>query len=581
MLLQLLVFAGLSALMLRAEKEADAASFSNEVMTRTTMIAQGLQDYGSSMLLYLATKNLYWKERFERLSDKLPKEVANLEQDLPHNSEDYTDLKAARESFEYILTSYQERMTRLKSDYSYLELMELRQMLKLGLQPRFAELYQSLEKIIDRHNRQAMQFPRLQQGMKNHLKLLLFAGFLLNLTATFIMVLGFNKGITKRISIIADNFLRFREQNTLNPPQSGLDEISFLDKSFHQLASELSDASAKDKAIFANMPVGLVACDRLGSVESVNPFAEDLLEIPAVNMVGRNFSDFVIGRDEPISKDAEATIPPPIKPDRYYLRKQNEKGFPAHISFSRYQHSGQEKLLYSFVDMSAIEEIENLKQEFISIISHDLRAPLSSIKGCLLLLSQGALGDISPDAAKYVETAGQESDRLIRLTTDLLDIARMESGNIVLEKRPVVCDELIKQAVAVVKPLAEVKGISLSAAPSSLKMIADPDRVCQILVNFLSNAIKYSAANTQVNIQVQTVDSSIRFSVIDEGRGIPTDFVATVFDRFKQVKSEDSKDGSGLGLAICKLLAEAHKGTVGVDSTVGKGSTFWLQLPAS
>jgi PAS domain-containing protein len=310
MLLQLLVFAGLLALMLRAEKQADEASYSNEVMTRATLITEGLHDWGSSFLIWAGTKNPYWKERFKRLSKKLPKDVANLEQNMPQDSDDYKDLRVARESFEYILNYFEEKSALVHSDYSYMELMELREMLRLGVQPRIAELSELLEKIIDRHNRQAQQSPHLQQEGKNRLKMLVLGGFVLNLIATSIMVLGFSKAITKRISIIADNFLRYREQNALNPPQSGRDEISFLDKSFHQLASQLSEAAAKDKAIFANMPVGLVACDRSGLVESVNPVAENLLETSAVKMLGSNFADFVVDKDHALTPASEGRRAP-------------------------------------------------------------------------------------------------------------------------------------------------------------------------------------------------------------------------------------------------------------------------------
>src|SRR5262249_5399406 len=150
------------------------------------------------------------------------------------------------------------------------------------------------------------------------------------------------------------------------------------------------------------------------------------------------------------------------------------------------------------------------------IISHDLRAPLASIKGCLLMLGEGALGQLSDDANNYVGIAHQESERLIRLTTDLLDIARMESGNIVLEKRLVPVNELIEQAIGVVKPLAEAKRIRLAATSTPLKVNADRDRICQILVNFLTNAIKYSESNTQVKITAEQTDSTIQFSIIDQ-----------------------------------------------------------------
>jgi PAS domain S-box-containing protein len=567
--------------MQRAEKEADTASYSNDIITKATSISRGMQNWTSSILLYLGTRNKLWRERFERLSEELPNELHVLASGVTKNSEDAKDLDLAAEILQYLRATVAEGRAYLRTNFSYLEVLKLKQQLRLGIQPRMTELSEVLDRIISRHSYQAQQSPAMEQRKKSRFKLLLLGGFLLNILATFIMVLGFNKGITKRISIIADNFTKFKKSSALNPPQAGSDEISFLDKSFHELASALSEVAAKDRAIFANMPVGLIACDRSASIESVNPCAESLLGLRSSDMVGRSFSDFLMQKPETTLSQSDKVDLSLLKPDKYYLRRASDKGFPAHISLSKYQHAGQDKLLFSFVDLSDREEIEKMKQEFISIISHDLRAPLSSIKGCLLMLDQGALGELPEQAKTYVGLASQESERLIRLTGDLLEMARIESGHIVLEKRSAFCSEIMEQAITAVRALAESKGMKINVTPSPLSILADPDRICQILVNFLSNAIKYSDANSQVKLSAEAVDSYIQLNVVDEGRGIPANLVPSVFDRFKQVRAEDSKDGAGLGLAICKLLAEAHGGSVGVDTEMTKGCKFWVRLPAT
>lgn len=579
-LLQLLVFAGLAALMIRAEREADQVIYSKEIITKATSITRGMQNWVASILIYLGTKNKFWLDHFNALSEELPKDLANLESNVQKDSQDYKDLKQAKECMEYLLGIAAESKARLKTNFSYLEVVKVKQQLRLGVQPRIAELATGLEGLISRHTSKVMKSPEIEQQRKDQLKILLLGGFVLNILATFIMVLGFNKGITTRISIIADNFGKFRKSRALNPPQSGSDEIGYLDKSFHELASELNEVSAKDKAIFANMPVGLIACDNSGSIESVNPTAENLLETDSNAMVGRNFGEFIMHRSPTASTVMEKIDLSTLKPDTYYLRRPHEKSFPAHVSLSNYQHAGQDKLLFSFVDVSAREEMENMKQEFISIISHDLRTPLSSIKGCLLMLAQGALGKLPEEATKYIGLASEESDRLIRLTSDLLDIARIESGHILFEKHSAACSELMERAFSSVKPLAEAKSISILIKPTELTVMADSDRTCQILINFLSNAIKYSDSNTKVILSAETNDSSVQFNVVDEGRGIPDEHLAGLFEKFKQVRSEDSKKGAGLGLAICKLLAEAQGGSVGVEAQASKGSKFWLRLPA-
>ena len=197
------------------------------------------------------------------------------------------------------------------------------------------------------------------------------------------------------------------------------------------------------------------------------------------------------------------------------------------------------------------------------------------------MLAQGAWGQLPEKAETYVNIASDESDRLIRLTNDLLDIAKIESGHVVLEKRSVVCSEIAEKAIAAVKSLAEDKKISLELAPSPLKITADPDRTCQILVNFISNAIKYSETGKKIEVSVEPGDTFAQINVVDQGRGIPSELASSIFDRFKQVHSTDAKEGAGLGLAICKLLAEAQGGAVGVETELGRGSKFWLRLPSA
>lgn len=228
-------------------------------------------------------------------------------------------------------------------------------------------------------------------------------------------------------------------------------------------------------------------------------------------------------------------------------------------------------------------ELESFKRELISIVSHELRTPLLSISAALELFDSGILCDLSEKGKVRLKLAHAECDRLIRLINDLLDIEKMEAGKFVLDKSEIQVEDLIQTSIASVAQLAEPKRIRIQPELSVTEttLLADRDRLCQVLINLLSNAIKFSPDEGVINVTAKSNNSEMEFRVSDQGRGIPEELRQEIFDRFVQVEKSDEtiRGGSGLGLAISKAIVEQHGGTIGVESELGKGSTFWFKLP--
>jgi PAS domain S-box-containing protein len=234
-------------------------------------------------------------------------------------------------------------------------------------------------------------------------------------------------------------------------------------------------------------------------------------------------------------------------------------------------------------DISARHEVERMKDEFISIVSHELRTPLTSIRGSLGLLGSGKLGELGDRAQRLVEIATDNSERLIRLINDILDIERIESGAIEMNARPVSSAELVTQAVDTVRGMAERARVALETDVRPFELSADPDRIVQVLTNLISNAVKFSPADagSVVTIEARAEEEKAYFRVTDRGRGIPSDKLESIFERFQQVDSSDSrqKGGTGLGLAISRTIVQQHGGEIRVSSELGRGSTFTFTLP--
>ncbi|MGH9554010.1 MAG: sensor histidine kinase, partial [Terriglobales bacterium] len=229
----------------------------------------------------------------------------------------------------------------------------------------------------------------------------------------------------------------------------------------------------------------------------------------------------------------------------------------------------------------SLRAAEREKQEFVSMISHDLRTPLTSLQGTLALIAKGSYGALSQLGQTRVAKAETSLERLINLINELLEIERLEAGMVRLECRNVKIQNVIEQSIESISAFSEQHQVSITAQPVDATLNADPDRLVQVLVNLLSNAVKFSPGESAVHVAVEESSGWLKISVRDEGRGIPPQSQQAVFDRFKQVQDSDAQQhsGAGLGLAISKSIVEAHHGEIGVISEVGKGSTFWFRLP--
>ncbi|NJR74303.1 MAG: cell wall metabolism sensor histidine kinase WalK, partial [Scytonema sp. CRU_2_7] len=233
-------------------------------------------------------------------------------------------------------------------------------------------------------------------------------------------------------------------------------------------------------------------------------------------------------------------------------------------------------------DISDRKAIERMKDEFISVVSHELRTPLTSIHSALKILATGRLGTLSPDGQQMLEIADENTDRLVRLVNNVLDLQRIESGEVKMDKQACNAADLMIKATEAMQAMAQQHNVTLSTEPISIPLWVDPDYIVQALTNLLSNAIKFSAPGETVWLSVEQ-GQEIRFQVHDQGQGIPTDKLESIFERFHQVDSSDSrkKGGTGLGLTICRKIIEQHDGKIWAESVWGEGSTFIFTLPAS
>jgi PAS domain S-box-containing protein len=232
-------------------------------------------------------------------------------------------------------------------------------------------------------------------------------------------------------------------------------------------------------------------------------------------------------------------------------------------------------------DITQSRAIEKMKNEFISIVSHELRTPLAAIRGSLGLIASGVLKEQPETTQQMLEIAYGDTERLVRLVNDILDLERLEANKFNFVKELHHVNDILRKSVETVAALAIENNISLEISSSSIKIFIDGDRIIQTLVNLISNSIKFSPPNSVVRLEIEELENSVLFKIKDQGRGIPQDKLESIFGRFQQVDVSDSrqKGGTGLGLAICRLIVQQHGGKIWAESVLGQGSTFYFTIP--
>lgn len=232
-------------------------------------------------------------------------------------------------------------------------------------------------------------------------------------------------------------------------------------------------------------------------------------------------------------------------------------------------------------DITDTQKVEQMKSEFIGIVSHELRTPLTAIKMSLGLLKSGIYNKKPEKFQRMLDIALIDTNRLVNLVNDILDLERLDSGRAVLDKNSCQAIDLMTRAVEGIQPIATAQQMTLIINPSEAQVSAAADAIIQTITNLLSNAIKFSPPNSTITLSAQLQSNLVLFQVCDRGRGIPSDKLEAIFGRFHQVDASDARDkgGTGLGLAICRSIIEQHGGKIWVESTFGEGSTFCFTLP--
>jgi PAS domain S-box-containing protein len=334
-------------------------------------------------------------------------------------------------------------------------------------------------------------------------------------------------------------------------------------------------------AILENAAEAILIFDQQGQLDRANPAANKLFGYPAEQLLLQPLNRLL----PTLQDDTPAALENLLGTDvQVQGQHADARALQLEISLSRFELPGRQLYICLLRDIAARKQVEQLKNEFISTVSHELRTPLTSIKGSLGLLAAGVFGQLPAPAQELVDIAQSNSERLVSLVNDILDIEKLEFGQTEIQLIATDLNPLLQQALAQNQGYADSFNVRLhldSALPSPLLVAIDTLRLQQVLSNLISNAVKFSPAQGRVDIHAHLLDGQVEVAVRDYGVGIAEEFRARIFQKFAQADGSDTRTrgGTGLGLSICKTLMERMHGEIGYHSVLGEGSTFYVRLP--
>lgn len=445
----------------------------------------------------------------------------------------------------------------------------------------FGVLNDKLSATTSGRKRAAEKSVEKQAALRQEALNLMIAGGVLDTLLTVIVAIYLTRNITGRLSNLKDNTVRLTLDQPLLPLSGGSDEIAHLDGFFHEMASELKESARKERALVDNARELIFSLDSSGIVTKLNPACLRVLGGSAEDMLGIQFISLVSEQDNERALDFMSALRNGQMQEPLELRICCWDRRVIDALWSA-QWSSEEKTFFCILqDISERRAVERMKEEVMAMITHDLRTPLMTISNILSMLD---MSEEERDAAKthqYVSMAKRNTDRMMLLVTDLLDLEKARAGMLQIKQEAVPVSNLFQAAEDALSGSAEEQKVALVFIQSQLVLNGDKELLQRVVINLGGNALKFSRKGGTVTVRAARIDDFAKVSVEDEGLGIAPEEIPAIFDRFQQAQSAGKSKviGSGLGLAICKSVVELHGGTITVESELDRGSVFSFTIP--
>lgn len=409
----------------------------------------------------------------------------------------------------------------------------------------------------------------------------------INVILSLVLAIFLLRDVTGRLKILRDNAMCMASGMPLRAPLKGNDEIAQVDSVFRQMARSMELANRKERAVVDNALDTICAIDKDGRFSTANPASVRLLGLSPEELLGSRLVDVIAPEDRAEMLAWTSSLRENKGEREKEFRVCKENGTIVDTLWSGHWSEAERSLFFVIHDMTDRKELERARQELVAMLTHDLRSPLTTIRGMIEMAGDGMLGDLNERGVRLVKSAERNSLRMINLINDLLDIEKIKSGTMSLSQEPVVVQDLFDDVALSVSGWSAESSIAVKIEPSNLVVNGDREKLIRVIFNLVSNAIKFSPKGSEIVLfctrqkNTDSGNSLVEITIADQGPGVAPNMVATIFERFQQAGDIDrDKGGSGLGLSICKEIVQLHGGKIWVSANQPKGSVFHFTVPA-
>ncbi len=457
-----------------------------------------------------------------------------------------------------------------------------REMFEFKMVKTSLHLIEIFQNIIELENKTNPEKPEQRKDARLMIRIWLVSACVITALVAIVLAYFSSRTIRKPLERMVRNAACMSTRQPLEPELEGTDELAKLDRVLHSVNAAIEEALTSERNLI-NYAADLVfSIDRQGTFLSVNPFSMTMLGYTPEELIGTSVLKLI----PPENLDyVKKTLGVNYKGRESLLFETKMQGKTEVIETSwSVIYSQRERTFFCVAhNITERKHVERLKQDFIAMISHDLRTPLMSVSSSINLVQSGATGEISEVVEKELNSAERSVDHLIELVNDLLDFEKLEAGRMSFEIVPLQINEVIDESVRLVDALAVDRKITIEPPAEDFMVAGDQRKLIQVTVNLLSNALKHSPEGGVIKVQTQKIDGMVEISIHDQGPGVPDEYAEKIFAPFEQISHRATAAlGTGLGLAICKLVVEGHGGKIAVrHSELLQGSAFWYVLPAA
>ena len=457
-----------------------------------------------------------------------------------------------------------------------------REMLEFRMVKTSRHLIEIFGDIIKLENKTNPEKPEQRAEARLLIRIWLIAACVITALVGVLLAYFSSRTIRNPLERMVRNAACMSTRQPLEPELEGTDELAKLDRVLHSVNAAIEEALTSERNLI-NYAADLVfSIDRQGTFLSVNPFSMTMLGYSPEELIGTSVLKLIPPENlEHVKKTLGGNYKG--RESLLFETKMQCKTEVIETSWSVI-YSQRERTFFCVAhNITERKHVERLKQDFIAMISHDLRTPLMSVSSSINLVQSGATGEISEVVEKELNSAERSVDHLIELVNDLLDFEKLEAGRMNFEVIPLPIGEVIDESVRLVDALAVERKITIETSKQNLMVAGDRRKLIQVTVNLLSNALKHSPEGGVIKVETRNISGMVEIAIHDQGPGVPDEYAEKIFAPFEQISHRATAAlGTGLGLAICKLVVEGHGGKIAVrHSELLQGSAFWYTVPVA